>query len=357
VAAALVIARFLELRLVSAPVSLFLCAIIFSAWFGGAGPGLWALVLSHLAFVYCVVTPIYSFAVDAHEIPRVVLFSLSAMFVLSLSATQQRATESLLHARDDLSRTVRELEGSNAALQAENSERKRAERALEVLAGRLIDAQEEERKRIGRELHDHVSQTLGLLAIKIDQLRMRGEIAPAVGRALDELRRDTSDITGDVHRLSHRLHSSTLDYLGIVPALQKLVSEFSERHRIAIMFAHASVPAPLPSEVALCLFRVAEETLTNIAKHSHAHTAQVQIAGAPDGIRLTVQDAGEGFDMTSAASKAGLGFVSMQERLRVLHGTIRVDSAPSQGTKIEVWVPPTMLPGARRDAAPRSEPA
>ena len=248
-------------------------------------------------------------------------------------------------ARDEMEAKVRErtaeLLETNAQLQAEIAERKRAEQALEDLAGRLIHAQEQERSRIGRELHDHISQTLGVLTIKIDQLRANGEITPGIGGALDELRRDTSEITDDVHRLSHRLHSSTLDYLGLVPALQKLVSEFSERHDIPIAFAHASMPAPLPSEVALCLFRVAEESLTNIAKHSQRpFGAGFTSAGAPDGIHLTVEDAGAGFDVTSLESKAGLGFVSMQERLRVLHGTIHVDSAPSRGTRIDAWVPP-----------------
>ena len=234
---------------------------------------------------------------------------------------------------------------------------KQAAQALEDLAGRLIHAQEEERSRIGRELHDHISQTLGLLTIKIDQLRANGEITPGIGGALDELHRDTSKITDDVHRLSHRLHSSTLDYLGLVPALQKLVSEFSERHDIAITFAHASLPPSLPSEVALCLFRIAEESLTNIAKHSQARSANIQVAGAPDGIHLTVEDAGAGFDMTTLGSKGGLGFVSMQERLRALHGTIHVDSAPSRGTRIDAWVPPIILTSAHHDAAHRSETA
>jgi signal transduction histidine kinase len=145
-----------------------------------------------------------------------------------------------------------------------------------------------------------------------------------------------------VRRLSHRLHSSTLDYLGLVPALQKLVSEFSERHGIAITLGHASLPPALPSDVALCLFRIAEESLTNIAKHSQARSANMYVAGAPDGIHLTVEDAGAGFDITTLSSKAGLGFVSMQERLRALHGTVHVDSAPSRGTRIVAWVPPTM---------------
>ena len=221
--------------------------------------------------------------------------------------------------------------------------RKRADQAVKDLAGRLIHAQEEERSRIGRELHDHISQTLGVLTIKIDQLRAREEMTPGIHQALGELRSNTGEITEDVHRLSHRLHSSTLDYLGLVPALQKLVSEFSERHGIAITFAHASLPAPLPSDVALCLFRIAEEALTNIAKHSKARSANIHVVGAPDGLHLRVEDAGTGFDTAILASKAGLGFVSMQERLRVLHGTIQVDSDPSRGTKIKAWVPPSVL--------------
>jgi signal transduction histidine kinase len=278
------------------------------------------------------------------------------------TAGHKQAKSEIKRLNEELERRVVErtsqLTAVNGQLIEEALERQRAEEALrrneaslEDLAARLIRAQEEERSRIGRELHDHISQTLGVATIKIDQLRAHEGIAPDIGLALDELRRETSDITDEVHRLSHRLHSSTLDYLGLVPALQKLVSEFSERHGISITFAHASLPAPLPSEVALCLFRIAEESLTNIAKHSNARTASVQVTGARDGIHLRVEDAGVGFNMASLESKAGLGFVSMQERLRVLHGTIRVDSAPSRGTRIDAWVPPTMLTSARNEAA------
>jgi signal transduction histidine kinase len=273
------------------------------------------------------------------------------------TAGHKQAKSEIKRLNDELERRVVErtsqLTAVNCQLIEEALERRRAEEALrrneaslEDLAARLIRAQEEERSRIGRELHDHISQTLGVATIKIDQLRAHEGITPDIGRALDELREETSALTDDVHRLSHRLHSSTLDYLGFVPALQKLVSEFSERHGISITFRHASLPAPLPSEVALCLFRIAEESLTNIAKHSKARSASVHVTGASDGIHLTVEDAGVGFNMTGLESKTGLGLVSMQERLRILHGTIRVDSAPSQGTRIDAWVPPTMLTGA-----------
>jgi signal transduction histidine kinase len=217
---AVVLARLLDIYLIAAPVSLFLCAIMFTAWVGGVKPAVLAMVLSLLAFKHYVVIPTYSFAVNIQEVPRIIVFALSALFVVWLSATQRHAVQAL----------------------KKINEAWRPEQALEEVAGRLINAQEEERSRIGRELHDHISQTLGVLTIKIDQLRAGGDIPPGVGSALDELRRDTTDITEDVHRLSHRLHSSTLDYLGLVPALQKLVSEFSERHGIAITFAHALAP-------------------------------------------------------------------------------------------------------------------
>jgi signal transduction histidine kinase len=116
------------------------------------------------------------------------------------------------------------------------------------------------------------------------------------------------------------------------------------------------VPPSLPPEIALCLFRVAEESLTNIAKHSRARSANVHVTGAPDGVHLRIEDAGTGFDMTTLQRKAGLGFVSMQERLRVLHGTIDVDSDPSRGTRIDAWVPPIPLSDHTRHETP-SDPA
>jgi PAS domain S-box-containing protein len=231
------------------------------------------------------------------------------------------------------------------------TDRKRAEQELEELAGRLIHAQEQERSRIGRELHDHISQMLGVLTIRIDQLRADEGTPPAVAAVLEELRQSTSEITSDIHSLSHRLHSSALDYLGLVPALQRLVTEFSVRHGIAIDLVHRSVPASLPSEVALCLFRVTEESFTNIAKHSRAKSARVLVNGDADGIHLTVEDTGTGFDVDSVQRAGGLGFVSMRERLRVVRGTVRVDSSSSRGTTINVWVPASSLLAAAPDAA------
>ena len=334
-----------------------LAAVLLAAWFGSLWPALVASVLATLALDYFFTLPFYTLKLDFAHIPRMTIFTLFAALVASASAARRRAERSLQHARDQLEIRVHErtaeLRRSNEQLQAEIVERRRAEAELENLAGRLIHAQEEERSRIGRELHDHISQMLGILTIEIDQLRAEAlSISPAIIDALDGVRQRASEITDDVHRLSHRLHSSTLDYLGLAPALQKLVSEFSQRHDIAISLSHVALPPSLPSEVSLCLFRIVEEGLSNVAKHSDARSGEVRVTGETNGIRLSVEDSGSGFDPAAIQKKAGLGFVSMQERLRVLRGTVRVDSAPARGTRIDVWIPTTTVVENTREEAP-----
>ena len=324
---------------------LLLASIGIAAWFGGVGPGLVAVLLATLAFDYYFIPPPDSWRLTQKDVPSLIVFALSALFFCWVSAARRRAEEALKNAHGQMEATVvqrtADLARANDQLRDEIIERRRTEHLLEELAGRLIGAQEEERSRIGRELHDHVSQRLGILAIKIDQLRMNPSTGTTIAPALDELRQQTSEITDDIHALSHRLHSSMLDHLGMVPALQRLVKECSQRYAIPIAFTHVSLPAPVPSEVALCLFRVAEESLTNVARHSRAASARVEVASDGGGIRLTIADAGVGFDPKILETRAGLGFVSMRERLRLVHGTIRIHAAPAQGTKIDVWVPST----------------
>jgi hypothetical protein len=122
-------------------------------------------------------------------------------------------------------------------------------------------------------------------------------------------------------------------------AHQQTEPDAEHHHDVPVEFAHTSLPTPVPADVALCLFRVTEESLNNVARHSHAKAARVDVSGAPDGIHLTVRDDGKGFDTTQLQSRAGLGFVSMQERLRLLRGTVRIDSALSHGTTVNVWIP------------------
>ena len=322
---------------------LLLAAIGITAWFGGLGPGLFAMLLATVAVDYYFVPPIDTWALGRKDLTSLAMFVTSALFFVWISTMRRRSEEALSRARDEMEATVAErtadLATANRQLRAENIERQKTEKTLEELAGRLISAQEEERSRIGRELHDHVSQRLGILAIKIDQVRLNGTGGAALASALDELRAQTIEITDDIHGVSHRLHSSMLDHLGIVPALQRLVKECSSRYAIPITFSHAAAPDHLPPEAALCIFRLVEESLTNIGKHSQAAQAQVDLTIDESGSRLKIADQGVGFDPAILETRAGLGFVSMRERLRLVQGTIRIDSAPSKGTQIEVWVP------------------
>ena len=304
-------------------------AILAVAWFAGFWPSVLGSALATLAIDYYFTQPLYILSLDLAHLPRLIAFTLIAALFIGITARRRSAEHALKQAHDELDLKVRERTAE-----------------LEELAGRLIHAQEQERSRIGRELHDHISQMLGVLTIRIDQLRADDATPPAVAAALEGLRHSTSELTDDIHNLSHRLHSSTLDYLGLLPALQKLVTEFSSHHDIAVDLVHESVPARLPSDVALCLFRVVEESLANVAKHSHARSARVFVVGDRSGLRLSVEDAGTGFDVERPEHRAGLGFVSMRERLRVLRGTVRVDSAHSRGTTIEVWVPAATLAGS-----------
>jgi signal transduction histidine kinase len=302
-------------------------------------------LLSTLLIDYSFTPPLYSLDLTNKDVSGLIVFALYAGLVGWASAGRRRAQDTIAAARDATEEEVRartaDLKRTNVQLEAEIVERKRAQAEIEDLAGRLIHAQELERSRIGRELHDHISQRLGLLAIKIDQLRVDATQSAPAAPAFDELQQHTREITRDVHGLSHRLHSSMLDYLGLAPALQRLVTEVAERPGLAIAFEQTAGATPMPSELALCLFRIAEESLNNIVKHSGSPSARVALAidAEARGVTLVVEDRGAGFDPTILEAKAGLGFVSMRERMRLVRGRITVTSAPARGTRIEAWAP------------------
>jgi signal transduction histidine kinase len=147
------------------------------------------------------------------------------------------------------------------------------------------------------------------------------------------------EIAHTVQALSHELHSSNLDFLGLVPALRDFCREFSDQHRLEVKFTTADVPHPLPQEISLCVLRVVQEGLRNAVKHSGANCFQVSLRGTGDGIELHVGDEGAGFTPETAQAKGGLGLVSMRERVQLAKGTIRIDAKPGRGTKITVNIP------------------
>lgn len=215
---------------------------------------------------------------------------------------------------------------------------KQTEAALRDLGGRLINAQEDERRRIARELHDDLNQRMALLSIELEQL---GKVKRPMDLRdrLQSLQIQAQEISADIHRLSYRLHPSKLDHLGLAAAVESLCQEISARGNPQIDLREHGFPANLPKDVTLCVFRIVQEALRNCAKHSGAATAHVILENTGEEIRLSVSDEGCGFETESEAMKSGLGFTSMRERLRTVGGEMQVHSQPLQGTVIEVSVP------------------
>jgi PAS domain S-box-containing protein len=216
------------------------------------------------------------------------------------------------------------------------TDQKLAQQALENVSGQLIEAQERERSRIARDLHDDICQRLALLSMEIEQADHGQSGSP---KKLEEIRKHCSEIAGDVQSLSHELHSSKLDYLGVVAAVRGFCSEFSKQHKVSIESTDSNVPGNLSKEISLCLFRVVQEALHNAAKHSGVSHFSVKISGRADEVRLEVRDAGAGFDVEEAKKNRGLGLVSMQERVHLVHGTFTVESQPGKGTIALAVVP------------------
>jgi PAS domain S-box-containing protein len=220
------------------------------------------------------------------------------------------------------------------------TEHKSAQEALEKIGGRLIAAQEKERGRIARELHDDICQRLALLSLELEQVNRQsnGSIGPGDGK-LDEIRRHCAEIAGDVQALSHELHSSKLDYLGVTAAIRSFSYEFSQQHNVNIEFTNENVSGSLPRDVSLSLFRVTQEALNNALKHSGVRQFFVCLRGTPDEIQLEVRDRGVGFEVERASQDRGLGLVSMQERVHLVDGIFLIESKVGGGTRILARVP------------------
>lgn len=213
------------------------------------------------------------------------------------------------------------------------------ERALANVSHKLIEAQEQERTRIGRELHDDIVQRLALLAITIQQLQKSEDLPLQVGSRMGDLWKKTTGIATDIQHLSHELHSSKLEYLGLAVAMRGFCREFGEQQNVEIDFQTHDLPSPLAADISLCFFRVLQEALHNSAKHSGAQHFEVRLWGTPDDLHLTVRDPGAGFDLEAAKQSRGIGLISMEERLKLVNGTLSIDSQPKRGTTIHARVP------------------
>jgi PAS domain S-box-containing protein len=226
---------------------------------------------------------------------------------------------------------------------------RQAEQMLRDLSGRLIGAQEEERLRIARELHDNVAQRLALVAMEIDQLSSAMHGPRHESKHIEELfaglRASCQEVSSEVHFLSHRLHSAKLDALGLVPAVQGHCHEVSD-HGVRVRFESDRVPPDVSGATSLCLFRVVQEALANVVKHSGASDARVSLSTIDSQVVLRVEDSGRGFEPDTQSD--GLGLVSMRERVRSVGGQMVVRSTPNRGTVIEARVP-IHVPSLRED--------
>ena len=222
----------------------------------------------------------------------------------------------------------------------DTTDQKLAQQALEKVSGQLIEAQEKERSRIARDLHDDICQRLALLSMEIERANRTSDGAVATTKQnLENIKKHCSEIAVDVQSLSHQLHSAKLDYLGVVAAVRGLCTEYSRQHQANIDFTDRNVPKHLPNDISLCLFRIAQEALQNAVKYSGTNRFFVAVWAVEEEIQLVVRDEGEGFDVEEAKKNRGLGLMSMQERIHLVHGRFAVDSKPGKGTRIFAAVP------------------
>jgi signal transduction histidine kinase len=248
--------------------------------------------------------------------------------------------EALQAAHAELERRVRErtraLSRANDRLAKQIARRHRVEKARMKLRRRLVRAQEDEHRRIARELHDDLTQRLAVLAIDAGKLEQSAGDADVAERARD-MRAQLVALAESVHSLSRQLHPSILDDLGLVDALRSECLRLGRRDGIAVKFSVRNVPTDLPRDVALCFYRVAQEALRNVAHHARCPHASVGLVGTERQLVLRVRDRGVGFEL-AGTGKTGLGLDSIRERARLIGARLTVRSLPGAGTRITLRV-------------------
>ena len=226
------------------------------------------------------------------------------------------------------------------------------------LGGLLINAHDEERSRLAGEIHDDFSQRLAVLSLGLETAAEGiPDSLQETNRQMRELMESASELGADLHSLSHRLHSSTLERLGLAAGVASFCKEFSAQQGLQVAFSHQDLPRSVSPEIALCLFRIVQEALRNVQKHSGAAHAQVRIERVDDTLHLSISDDGVGFDIEDGSHPQGLGLWSMRRRVRLVGGRYEIHSKKQKGTRIEVWTPIKLDSDASRtDSVSRASP-
>lgn len=226
------------------------------------------------------------------------------------------------------------------AMMEDITAKKTAEEELSRARQKLIQAQEQERSRLARELHDNINQRLALLAVRLEGLKRDLPISgDQLERHIGEASEQLADIGKEIQGLSHRLHSPKLELLGLAAAVSVFCKEFSNRQNVEIDFQSENIPRNVPADTSLCLYRVLQEALQNAAKHSGSRQFQVSLGSGAGGIELTVRDSGLGFDPNKAIKGEGLGLTSMKERMKLVRGELSIHSEVKGGTTVQARVP------------------
>jgi signal transduction histidine kinase len=239
-------------------------------------------------------------------------------------------------------RDVTERQRASQALKDSQQKLNQSHTQVRSLLGRLIDVQESERRRISRELHDDLSQKIATLSVAISRLKRRLPLADEeVIKELDDLRHKTNSLTNEIRRLSHQLHPAVLEHLGLVTALESYIGNFQDEERIDVRLTAELGAERVPFQTSICIYRVAVEALRNVSRHSGAASAVISLRRENGSLELRVSDSGKGFDVDAFRKGGGLGLVSIEERLRLLHGTCEIHSSPQKGTTLVARVPLT----------------
>jgi signal transduction histidine kinase len=229
--------------------------------------------------------------------------------------------------------------------------RKQAEEARSSVSYRVIEAEEQQRQRISKELHEGIGQRLTLLVIEIEELRAELQTTIDVPSRIDAALKNSLEILTDVKALAHELYSPRLEYLGIAVVMRSFCRDFAEQKRVEIDFRSDGLPSSLQPNITLCLFRILQEALHNAVQHSGVRQVHVQLSGTSEEIQLRVSDCGVGFNLETTKTSRGLGLNHMQERLKLVKGSLSIDSQPTRGTTIHARVPLSLASDSVRAAA------
>ncbi|HEV2837626.1 MAG TPA: MASE1 domain-containing protein [Pyrinomonadaceae bacterium] len=269
-----------------------------------------------------------------------ILASLPLMFLAALIKERERAQQIASHKQERLVLALDATQRASRALGDSEEQLRRSRNQIRKLLGRLIDVQEAERRRISRELHDDLNQKIATLCVRISRVKRKLPMQDDdLVVELDELRATANDLTDEVRRLSHQLHPAVLEHLGLVTALESFIESFTDEEQIDVRMNAELGDERVPFQTSICLYRVAVEALRNVSRHSEAQSATVSLKRVGDVLELRVSDSGKGFNVETFRHEAGLGLVSIEERLRLLQGSCDIRSAPQGGTTLVARVP------------------